>query len=50
MSYHQVYRRIVIDERDNVQRRDSSVYSTYVYIDCDDDTFKVLFCDSPRDY
>jgi hypothetical protein len=49
MSY-QVYGRIIIGEKDSGQRCDSSVYAAYVYADCDDDTSKVLFCDSPIGY
>jgi hypothetical protein len=47
MSY-QVYGRIFIDEIDRNKTRDSSSHVVNLYTDCDDDIFKVLFCNSPR--
>ena len=42
MSY-QVYEKIVIDEIDSDKRCDSSVCTADLYIDCDDDIYKMLY-------
>ena len=49
MNY-QAYGRIVIDERDSDQRRDSSVYAVNLYTNCNNDILKVWFCNNPKNY